>query len=419
MTPPPRPHHPIRRSTARALSTPRPLPRILIAVFAALLALALALFAPAAAWGATDTVGPGTQTVGDTDGPAFGAGQTVDVTGTVNGDLYVAAQTVHVTGTVRGDVLGAAQTIDITGTVNGDVRAAGQSVDVSGRVDGSVTLAGADVTIGPDAAVGRDAVLAGSAVTIEGSVARDVTAAGRLSLSGSIGRDLTYTSDRQLTRGNGATVGGRTEFHRSQSAQRAQPAAGQRFGWWLLGTLYAMAALLAIVILSTLLAPSALARASSVAWHRIGWSALAGLILMAAIPAAAFAAAATVIGLPVAVLLGLGALLLAVAGLVVSAHLVGRLVLRRSNPYLQALVGAPLLALGLAVPFLGVFVTIAAQLVGVGAIALGYWERRRAVPPTPAPGSNSNPGPDPDESRPETATAPTSTPPTAPTAPIG
>ncbi|MFT8636577.1 MAG: polymer-forming cytoskeletal protein [Pseudoclavibacter sp.] len=407
MTPPrPRPHCSTSAPAGRTLTARRPLPRLLIGVFAMLLALALAMFAPAAAWGATGAAGPGTQTIGDTDGPAFGAGQAVNVTGTVNGDLYVAGQTVHVTGTVRGDILGAAQTIDITGTVNGDVRAAGQSVDVAGRVDGSVTLAGADVTIGPDATVGRDAVLAGSTVTIEGSVGRDVTAAGRLSLSGSIGRDLAYTSDRQLTRSNGATVGGRTEFHRSQSAQRAQPTAGQRFGWWLLGTLYAMAALLAIVILSTLLAPTALARAGSIAWHRIGWSALAGLVLMVAIPAAAFAAAATVIGLPVAVLLGLGALLLAVAGLVVSAHLIGRLVLRRSNPYLQALVGAPLLALGLAVPFLGVFVMIAAQLVGVGAIVLGYWERRRAVPPTPGPG--------PDESQPETVDAPTATPPPAP-----
>lgn len=411
MTPPrSRPPHSASQSTARALTARRPLPHILIGVFAMLLALALAMFVPAAAWGATGAAGPGTQTIGDTDGPAFGAGQTVNVTGTVNGDLYVAGQTVHVTGTVNGDILGAAQTIEITGTVTGDVRAAGQSVDVEGRVGGSVTLSGEEVTIDSDATIGRDAVLAGSTVEIDGDVARDVTAAaGRLSLSGSIGRDLTYTSDHRLTRGDGATIGGQTEFHQSRSAQRAQPTAGQRFGWWLLGTLYAMLALLAIVILSTLLAPRGVARTSSIARRRIGWSALAGLIAMVAIPVAVFAAAATVIGLPVAVLLALGAFLLSVAGLVVSAQLIGGLVLRRGNPYLQALVGAPLLALGIAVPFLGVFVVIAAELVGVGAIVLGYWERRRAVPPVPVPGT----GPGSDESRPETG-APAATPPTAP-----
>lgn len=127
----------------------------------------------------------------------------------VSDDLYVAGNEVYIAGTVEGDLIAAGSTVEVAGTVQGDVIAAGSSVIISGNVQDDVRVAGAGVevtgTIGDDlfaaaggnsvapmpginpavrqgihlgeaSTIGGDAVLAGGAGDIAGTVAGDLRA---------------------------------------------------------------------------------------------------------------------------------------------------------------------------------------------------------------------------------------------------
>lgn len=366
-----------------------------------LLALALGLlFAiglPVAAVAASSD-----QVVSDADSTVYTAGETITVKGTINGDVFAAGQRVVVTGKVKGDVIAAAQEVVIEGTVTGSVRAAAQSIVISGDVERSVTLAGETVHISDTATVGQDATLAGSTVTIDGTLRRDaMVGAGDLTLGGTIGRDLVYAADHELSSNVQQNVGGDISYHAPQTT--AEPSAGEQFSAWLLGLLYGLLALTAAAALVTFLAPRWVRSTAAVGVSRFGWSVLAGLIVLAATPIAIVLVALTYIGLPIAAGLLLLAILLGLLAHVVVAALIGRLILRRANTYVQILVGAPLLALALSVPVAGIVFWLATQLIGVGAIALWFWQWRRnrahgapergnpSVPPTLPPYAGAQP----------------------------
>ena len=125
-----------------------------------------------------------------------------------------------------------------------------------------------------------------------------------------------------------------------------------------------------------------------------------GLVLLIGLPIVAVIAMVTLVGLP----LGLG-LLLALGliygiGYTAGAWILGRRVVSQASPIVAFLVGWGILRVVALVPFLGWLVSLAAAVVGLGAIAVaGRRARRRDVvtdepgdpvrtppaPPPPAP----------------------------------
>ncbi|MGQ9681793.1 MAG: bactofilin family protein [Anaerolineae bacterium] len=98
----------------------------------------------------------------------------------INDDLVVSANSVLVEGTVNGDLIAFGSQVTVTGTVSGSCALAGQRVLFNGRVNGSLYAAAASVTLGGQAAVGRNVYAAGYGVAIERGavVTRDVSATG-------------------------------------------------------------------------------------------------------------------------------------------------------------------------------------------------------------------------------------------------
>src|SRR5713226_1631004 len=87
----------------------------------AVLALALVVATPLAAWAFV-----------------FQNGETVTTGEGLSDDLYAAGQTVTVTGRIDGDVAAAGRVVAITGTVTGGILAAGQDVRIAGPVGRTV-----------------------------------------------------------------------------------------------------------------------------------------------------------------------------------------------------------------------------------------------------------------------------------------
>lgn len=108
----------------------------------------------------------------------------------------------------------AGTTVTVAGTVRGDVYCAGQNVDVTGTVEGDVICAGQTVSI--SGSVLGDVRVAGQTVTLAGPVAHNLTAFGQsVTVAGSavINMDATvYGSSVQMGGkvGRDATVGGQT-----------------------------------------------------------------------------------------------------------------------------------------------------------------------------------------------------------------
>jgi cytoskeletal protein CcmA (bactofilin family) len=99
----------------------------------------------------------------------------------IEDDLYVSAGEFVLDGTVRGDLVVTGGTITVNGKVEGDVMAAGQAVYFNGIVDDDVRAAGAVLILGPNAAIGDDALLGGFSIEAQ----RGATIAGDLILGGS------------------------------------------------------------------------------------------------------------------------------------------------------------------------------------------------------------------------------------------
>ncbi len=114
---------------------------------------------------------------------------------------------------VDGDLYVAGSDITIDGTVNGDIFGVGRSLTINGTVNGGVSFAGQVLTVNGE--ITRGVRLAGQTVRVSGSIGRDLVAAGSevmVASTGKIGGDLVLGAGTSRIDGqiNGNIVGGGT-----------------------------------------------------------------------------------------------------------------------------------------------------------------------------------------------------------------
>lgn len=129
----------------------------------------------------------------------------------VDDDLFVGANVVEVNGTVTGDLFVSATEVSINGEVGGSVFLVGQTLEVNGDVQGSAYSAAYSLSLGPEAAIGRNVFFAGFSFSaaegssigrslysssyqtlLDGDVADDVSVGGgALEINGAVGGDVT------------------------------------------------------------------------------------------------------------------------------------------------------------------------------------------------------------------------------------
>jgi cytoskeletal protein CcmA (bactofilin family) len=324
-------------------------------------------------------------------------GDTVVIDGTVTGNLIAAGRRTIVRGTVKGDLVTASKLVEVEGTVEGNVFSAGETVvlrgpvgrsvygfaqelrlDRSGRVDGDLVGCGGEV--GLDGHVGRDLIAFARATILRGEVSRKVSVrTGRLRLEGParIGGDLMAHVKRagDVEVDPEARIGGRTETR--VAPPRKSRFASPRFYFWKLIWLGAafVTGLLLHRLFPGLFAThtpdgASLLRASGV-----------GFVVLVAVPAAAVLACATLVGLPI----GLIMLMLWMSGLYVAPLLVampiGRGILQggASPPasFVPALlVGLVVVTVLVNVPYVGGIVRLVVIVLGLG---LGAMRLRRGA----------------------------------------
>lgn len=361
----------------------RKIPILLIAVFAGLVLFAGVASAQTFKTGSNTTVA-GTEVI---NSAAYLSGNTVDVAGTVNGDLYCAGQTVNISGTVNGDVFCAGQTVTFSGTVSGSIRLAGQTVITSGKA-ASATIMAQTVTLADNTNITQDLNGGASTITIakQAVVGRDIAyGAATMVVNGTVGRDI-KTDVEQLTLGGGATVGGNIAYTSVNAIAKAPDAtvsgtvnqtvpkeqANKSFSFGIASSLffamYLFVAVLLILIVLVLLFPGvykeSAARVGNSPWVTL----LIGFIAVIAAPIVLISIAITIIGIPLALTLGLMWLVIVMLSGSFSAFYVGSLLLKEKGPLLTMLSGGALLMVLYLLPILGFFVAVIATMLGVGII---------------------------------------------------
>jgi cytoskeletal protein CcmA (bactofilin family) len=328
----------------------------------------------------------------------IGAGETIPH------DLYLAGSSVTIDGTVQGDVAAGAQRVVINGTIEGDLWAGAESVTVNGRVGGDVRVGVNTLNINGE--IGRNVLVFGNeaSITAQGRVAGDLVAFTATTVNaGQIGGDV---SGETATFENAGRIGGREIITVAPDTEDApQPQRQATPAQLGLDVLRHWVSIVVVGGLLVLLWRAGFLNVSSFIRRRPLASLGSGVIVLIGGIAAAFAIIILLIIVAIVLAsLGLGDLTafaviglllsdaLLIFGLVLGASLVaaallslavGRAILQGQssengrNVLIWLALGAVLYAIIGALPGLGGLVRFIAALVGLGALALAFFDWRR------------------------------------------
>src|SRR5215217_5006960 len=315
----------------------------------------------------------------------------------VDDDLYVTANNVVIDGTIRGDLVAFGQNITVDGTVEGDLIAAGRSVEIRGMVEDDARIAGQTLLLGEDAEVEDDLIAAGFSLQ---NVPDSAVGGG----------DLTYESSTEARIDPGAQIEGEM-IGEERPAEEVEDT--YTFADAVFDHLRSFVALLLVGLILIWIVPTWVRRRAGTVLDRplasLGWGVLGLLafltlgvaILLATLVLAVILGLLTLGGL-VALIVVLGLLAEVVLILIfwistnylaqiVVSFLAGLLLVEAVRPgrgrgrVLPLVVGLILYVILRAIPVLGVIVSLAVVLLGLGALFHWVWAKlrrsRAASPP--------------------------------------
>lgn len=340
-------------------------------------------------------------------GDLYVAGAQVRVLGDVEGDVIAAGGRVLVEGEVNGDVLAVGGTVDVKSRVHDDVRAAGGAVHVEASVQGDVVAAGGSVVLAPQAVVSGRVWLAGGNIEVSGRTGGELRArGGTIVIAGDIHGNADLAGDH-IEMLAGASIRGHLEYESPRPArihpearvvgqvtQRAvAPPAAVRAppGAAGIGVLLSlMLTGVALYLCFPAFSVRAGSRIETDPWKSLGL----GMLVLLAGPLAVLLLTATVIGIPLALILLCAYPVLLLSGFLTGALYLGNLGLRwlreEADPSLGWRVGALLAALILLavlalIPLIGALALLAVLLLGVGALKLELIHVYRSAAPRQQP----------------------------------
>lgn len=306
--------------------------------------------------------------------------QAADLAGTIADDVTVAAmETAKVSGTVSNDLwMAARDTVEVSGHVGDHARLASLNVLVSGTFDRSLAAAGQTVQLATNCVIAGDADLLGISVTADGRIGSNLTIrATRVTLGGHIGGDvdieasdiavlpntridgkLTYASPSELFHDKSVTIAGGMTRKALEKPTASAISAAQlvttvvlSFGALLTGTLF--------VLVFPRFVGHSVRLLRQATWRCL----FTGALTLGVLPLLALAAMPTLVGAPLALCLMASCGLFAYLGNIITALVIGGLLLRQRG---QLPVGSALFSLAL-----GIFVLYGLKSLPVVGFMLG------------------------------------------------
>lgn len=365
-----------------APSTQRRKARARIVLLFALIALALTVL-PTASFAGTDTAGNVLAT--EADSTPSGA----------EGDLYWAGQNLNLDdASIDRDIIAAGDSLSIRDcTVGGAVRLAARTIDISKTaIDGSVTVAGQHVVLNTGSTANCFYAM-GETVALRGSAKSAALAGSTVTIDGTVDGDVEVWADK-LILGKNARVTGTVNAHVSEDPERA---AGAEVGALKIdrtenesaattvndiigGIVAAALSTCFIALLLELVFPRATASAAGMLHQRPTPLWMSGLLGTVAIVPAVLLLIISIAGLSLA-----GALMCAVIGVaLVSTAFAGcaiaRMVGHNQNRYAMAAVGGVAAGALTGLPLIGGFISGVAFVFMLGYVIQIIWRNAHLKP---------------------------------------
>lgn len=367
-------------------STKRHKAQARIALLFVLIALALTVL-PTASFAGTDTAGNVLATEADSN--PSGA----------EGDLYWAGQSLNLDDASIGrDIIAAGDSLSIRDcTVGGAVRLAARTIDISKTaIDGSVTVAGQHVVLNTGSTASCFYAM-GETVALRGSAKSAALAGSTVTIDGTVDGDVEVWADK-LVLGKNARITGTVSAHVSEDPERA---AGAEVGALKIdrtenesaattandiigGIVAAALSTCFVALLLELVFPRATASAAGMLHQRPTPLWVSGLLGTIAIVPAVLLLIISIAGLSLA-----GALLCGVIGIaLVSSAFAGcaiaRMVGHSQNRYAMAAVGGITAGALTAIPLVGDFISGVAFVFTLGYVIQVIWRNAHLKPQQPA-----------------------------------
>ena len=307
-------------------------------------------------------------------GNIYTSSRNIQINGNIEGSLYCAASSVLViNGRVSGDVVCLASKVIINGEIGQDLRIAGSDISLKGKVNGDASIASLDkVNLAPESTISKDLQIYGSSTEISGEIGNNAYISSHNLKAGNmvkIGGDLT----------NGQ-VKGKINYNQVQNNDNAA-----------LSVIMIMLMLLVLSMIVVLVVPSRVHRSSEIAKGNFITVILAGVATVFLVPIVAILLALSVIGIPVAIVMGFAYVIILIMSAPFFVYLLGSILLSGvKNIPLRMLGGVVFFVALCMIPFVNIVAILSSLFIGTGiAIRLitdGYKMPRYTLnPPAPKP----------------------------------
>lgn len=338
-----------------------------------------------------------------------------EVNGLVNDDLFLlVGNQMTLGGDFKHNLWGLGNQILLTGSAKRNVRLMGKTIQLKGSVEGNILMIGKTIKIAPTATIGGDIHMLGNSIILEGATQNDVsiTATRVVTISGTIGgnldiiapeiilqRDahigghLTYTASKELVPAAGMVSGKltRTIPQRASSFSKARLLA--QIMWFFA----ALIAGIPFVVLFPMTTAMATQFVRTAPWKCL-W---VGVLCALALPVFGLMSASSGIGLPLGALILGGWGFMAYTSRIIMGLVIGTLILRKKNTSIghvlrSMALGLAVIYIGTAIPSISLSVHITIVSMGMGALLLSLFQKRRLLIQLP----QEHPHPDEQEHQP-------------------
>ncbi|MEO8003951.1 MAG: hypothetical protein ABI771_03525 [Betaproteobacteria bacterium] len=328
-------------------------------------------------------------------GDYFGTGATASPANAVDGDAFLAGARVVIGKPVSGSALAAGGNVLISDRVGGDLVATGGSATIDALIAGNARIAAGDVEITKRAQVAGKTTLVGGHVRVLGKVGRQLVVFGeRVTLDGEVAGNVTVAA-RMLSIGPNTRISGKLTYRGSLPAnidpaavltgginytsfdfedETYQPVA--RVVAWV-GAIAFTVGLFLVGMITILLAPETTAHASLLGRRRPIASLGLGLVTIVCVPITVVLLMITVIGIPFAFMVLLMWPIILIFGyltgvMIVSDAVAGPNADAKGRRVFLLATGLGVMLLFARVPIAGWLVGTLVLVMGVGAIMLNW-----------------------------------------------
>ena len=340
-------------------------------------------------------------TVGDN---RLSAGDEVTIDEYVPGNVYLAGGRVNLGDRVGGSAFLTGGEIGITGSIGKNLYAAGGDLRIEGEVEGDVHAAGGKLRVPRGARLHGDVTLAGGSIDVEADVGGDLGTYGEsIYVNSVVDGDLRLEGE-DIRIGPDTRVSGRLEYKsggtfamdpKAQVEQGVEHVNASEHGWFRKGSHGSSRGngrmfSIGVLVLGTLLILGlpAFSREAAAAIRSEWWqSAGIGCVMLLGVPFAAVILMITIIGIPLALMLIFGYMVLLMLGYVIAAIFVGDFALERLGGDRVKSIGWRVLFLVLALvllamlrhlPLIGGLAVAILFVAGIGAFTMRTWRGFRS-----------------------------------------